>query len=170
MTVDATFVSDGGGLCVAHGGNPVHVNRTLEQMLSGNPGAYFLLASSSYFLMFPTSDFPLSTSYLSLPALAAVGTSGITLGRSFAHAALQGGGYVTYNWAVSTSCRLSTFPPFSPLFNRLLSLSEPSSVQVTVNDPASEKISFVIGVRRFGVSYYVGVGFDHVIKPQVSTS
>ena len=69
-----------------------------------------------------------------------MGTSGTALGRSFAHSALQGGGYVTYNWAV------------------------------TENDPASEKISFVIGVRRFGVSYYVGVGFDHVIKPQVSTS
>ena len=66
--------------------------------------------------------------------LAAIGVDGTALGTSFANAALQGGGFVTYNWIGSVT-------------------------------PTEEKISFVVGVRRFGVYYYLGVGFAHVQKP-----
>ena len=50
---------------------------------------------------------------------ASVGTK---LGADFAQAALDGGGYVAYQWA------------------------------------GAQKVSYVVGVRRFGQHYYVGVG------------
>ena len=55
---------------------------------------------------------------------------GKNLGQSFAEAALDGGGYVSYLWG----------------------------------DAQTLKISFVVGIVRFGVVYYLGVGFNHYEK------
>mmetsp|Transcript_19656 Transcript_19656/g.32767 ORF Transcript_19656/g.32767 Transcript_19656/m.32767 type:complete len:1002 (+) Transcript_19656:327-3332(+) len=36
------------------------------------------------------------------------------------------------------------------------------------SNPATSKVSFLAGVRRFGVSYYVGTGFNHVRQPRLA--
>ena len=60
-----------------------------------------------------------------------------TLNAEFVDAATVGGGWVGYNWTNS------------------------------IDQPPYLKIAYIVGVRRFGVAYYIGVGFNHEQEPLV---
>ena len=58
------------------------------------------------------------------------------LNGEFVSAASQGGGWVGYNWTNSAT------------------------------EPSYLKIAYIVGVRRFGTAYYIGVGFNHEEEPR----
>jgi len=60
---------------------------------------------------------------------------GAALNTQFVEAAFNGGGWVGYTWRNG------------------------------VNEEPYTKIAFITGVRRFGRTYYIGVGFNHQKEP-----
>ncbi|GBG32280.1 Metabotropic glutamate receptor-like protein E [Hondaea fermentalgiana] len=66
--------------------------------------------------------------------------NGTRLHEHFVAEALSGGGWASYDWAVSSTAT------------------------------AQEKVSYVAGLRRFGNDYYVGAGFNHIRDPAAESA